>query len=98
MAATERSVLVRGLGLIGRAIRGQPKIFAVAFAGSAAFGLLTVGSAFVVGEVVGRVVVPSLDSGHASTGALAIGAAAIMTLSLLKVCSIFGRRLGAGAM
>jgi ATP-binding cassette, subfamily B, bacterial len=98
VAATERSVLVRGFGLIGRAIREQPKIFAVAFAGSAAFGLLTVGSAFVVGEVVGRVVVPSLDSGHASTGALAIGAAAIMTLSLLKVCSIFGRRLGAGAM
>jgi ABC-type multidrug transport system fused ATPase/permease subunit len=91
-------VLGRGLGLIWRAIREEPRIFAVALLGSAGFGALTVASAFVVGAVVGRVVVPALDSGRVASAALALGAAAILGLSLLKVCAIFGRRLGAGAM
>ena len=91
-------VLGRGLGLIWRAIREQPRIFAVALLGSAGFGALTVASAFVVGEVVGRVVVPALDTGRVAPVALALAAAAIIGLSLLKVCAIYGRRLGAGAM
>src|SRR5262245_46883192 len=95
---TPNVVLREGLRVLGRAIRQEPRIFAVAFAGSAAFGLLTVASAYVIGQVVGRVVVPALESGQADAGALAIGAAAILAISLLKVCGIFGRRLGAGAM
>jgi ABC-type multidrug transport system fused ATPase/permease subunit len=84
--------------VLGRGIREEPGVFAVAFAGSAAFGLLTVAGAFVIGEVVGAVVVPAIDSGRAVPGALAIGAGVIILVSLLKVCAIFGRRLGAGAM
>ena len=91
-------VLGRGLGLIWRAIREQPRIFALALLGSAGFGALTVASAFVVGEVVGRVVMPALDTGRVAPAALALAAAAIIGLSLLKVCAIYGRRLGAGAM
>lgn len=91
-------VLGTGLRLIGRAIREEPRVFAVAVAGSTAFGALTVASAVVVGEVVGRVVVPSIDSGRAVPAAVAAGAAAILALSLLKIAGIFGRRLGAGAM
>ncbi len=91
-------VLGRGLGLIWRAIREQPRIFAVALLGSAGFGGLTVASAFVVGEVVGRIVVPAFDTGRVAPAALALGAAAIIGLSLLKVCAIYGRRLGAGTM
>ena len=91
-------VLGTGLGLIWRAIREEPRVFAVALAGSTAFGLLTVVGAVVVGEVVGRVVVPAIDSGRADARVLAVASAVILTLSLLKVCGIFGRRLGAGAM
>jgi ABC-type multidrug transport system fused ATPase/permease subunit len=95
---TPNVVLREGLRVLGRAIRHEPRVFAVAFAGSAAFGLLTVASAYVIGQIVGRVVVPALESGRADVGALAVAAAAILGLSLLKVCGIFGRRLGAGAM
>jgi ATP-binding cassette subfamily B protein len=91
-------VLVEGLRVLGRGIREEPWAFTIAVVGSSAFGLLTVASAYVVGAVVGRVVVPALDSGHAVPSTLALGAAAIVALSLLKVASIFGRRLGAGAM
>src|SRR5690606_40112060 len=58
-----------GLRLIGRAIREEPRVFAIAVAGSTAFGALTVASAVVVGEVVGRVVVPSNDSRRTVTAA-----------------------------
>ena len=70
----------------------EPRVFAVALAGSTAFGVLTVASAAVVGELVGAVVVPAVDSGDIDTDALAVAAAVLLTLSLLKVCGIFGRR------
>ncbi|GAA1826473.1 ABC transporter ATP-binding protein [Luedemannella flava] len=87
-----------GLWVLGRSIREEPRTFVVGVAGSLLFGLLTVGSAFVVGAVVGEVVVPAFDRGQAAPGALAAGAAAILAISLGKVLGIFGRRLGAGAM
>jgi ATP-binding cassette subfamily B protein len=87
-----------GLRVLGRAIREEPRMFAVAGLGGSGFGLLTVAGALVIGQVVGRVVVPALDSGHVTTAALGGGAAAVIGLSVLKVCTIFARRLGAGAM
>lgn len=91
-------ILARGLRVLGRAIREEPRVFAVAVVGSTAWGVLTVASALVIGAIVGRVVVPALDSGRIVPSALALGAAALLALSLLRVCAIFGRRLGAGAM
>jgi ATP-binding cassette subfamily B protein len=91
-------VLGQGLRIIGRAIREQPRIFAVAVLGSSAFGLLTIAGALVVGQVVGRVVVPALDSRRVVPATLALGAVAIIGISIGKICAIFGRRLGAGLM
>jgi ABC-type multidrug transport system fused ATPase/permease subunit len=101
VASRERvaaGVLMQGLRVLGQGIREEPRVFAVSVLGSTGFGLLTVASAFVIGAVVGKIVVPAIDSGSTSSSALAIAVAAIMGLSLLKVCTIFGRRLGAGAM
>jgi ATP-binding cassette, subfamily B, bacterial len=95
---TSRDVLVRGLRILGIAIREEPRLFAVAFVGSSLFALLTVGGAFLVGAVVGKVVVPAVGSGEVDEAALALGAAALVALSLGKIVSIFGRRLGAGYM
>jgi ABC-type multidrug transport system fused ATPase/permease subunit len=92
------AVLVEGLRVLGRAIREQPRVFALAVVGSVSWGLLTVGSAYVVGEVVGGVVVPAIDQGELPGAALALGVAALLTLTLLRVGAIFARRLGAGSM
>ncbi|WP_307869072.1 ABC transporter ATP-binding protein [Micromonospora sp. C95] len=97
-SGTSRDVLGRGLGVLGQAIREQPRIFAVAVSGSVLFGLMVVASAFVVGAVVGDVVVPAVQSGSVAVGALALAAAALLGLSVLRVVGIFGRRLGAGYM
>ncbi|MEU5791202.1 ABC transporter ATP-binding protein [Micromonospora purpureochromogenes] len=97
-SGTSRDVLGRGLSVLGRAIREQPRIFAVAVSGSVLFGLMVIASAFVVGAVVGEVVVPAVARGSVGTGALALAATALFGISVLRVVGIFGRRLGAGYM
>jgi ATP-binding cassette, subfamily B, bacterial len=95
---TSRDVLVRGLRILGIAIREERRQFAVAFVGSSLFALLTIASAYLVGAVVGRVVLPALSSGEVDQAALAVGAGSLIALSLCKILSIFARRLGAGYM
>jgi ATP-binding cassette, subfamily B, bacterial len=94
----ERSTLGPGLRLLGRAIREQPRIFAIAAVGGCVFGLLTIGGALVIGQVVGRVVVPAFDQHRMAPGAIGLGVAAILAVSILRVAAIFGRRIGAGTM
>jgi ATP-binding cassette subfamily B protein len=95
---TSRDVLGRGLRVLGRAIRTEPRLFTVATIGSSLFGLLIIGNAFVVGRVIEHVVVPAFADRRATTGALALVGAVFVGISLLRVSSIFGRRLGAGFM
>src|SRR5262249_36132102 len=59
---------------------------------------LSVGTAFIIGQVVGKVVVPALDEGHAVPGALGAGFAVIMAVAVIKVGGLFARRIGASAM
>jgi len=91
-------VLGRGLRVLGQAIREEPRVFAVGVAGSALFGMMTIVSAYVVGAVIGRVVVPAIDSGSVTVATLAAAGGAVFSVSLLRVFGILGRRLGAGAM
>jgi ABC-type multidrug transport system fused ATPase/permease subunit len=95
---TGDGVLGKGLRVLGRAIREQPRVFALGVAGSALFGVMTIVSAYVVGAVIGRVVVPAVDSGSVTVAALAAAGGAVFSVSLLRVLGILGRRLGAGAM
>ncbi|WP_179855326.1 ABC transporter ATP-binding protein [Paractinoplanes atraurantiacus] len=95
---TSRDVLGRGLRVLGQAIRTEPRLFTVGVVGSSVFGLLVIANSYVVGYVIGHVVVPAFSSGHAGTGELALIAAVFLGLSALRVASVFGRRLGAGFM
>ncbi|WP_232534344.1 ABC transporter ATP-binding protein [Plantactinospora sp. KBS50] len=91
-------MLGRGLRVLGRAIREQPRIFAAAVAGSVLFSLLVIANAYVVGAIVGRVAVPAIETGRAEVGIVALSAAALLGISGLRVVGVFGRRLGAGYM
>jgi len=95
---SEPGVLGKGLRVLGRAIREQPGVFTVGVVGSSFFGLFTISTAYVVGEVTDRVVLPAFERRAVAPAALALGAAAILAVSLGKVAAIFARRLGAGAM
>ena len=89
--------LRRGLlRVLGQAIRAAPRPFLVGVAGGSAFCLLIVANSYVVGALVGHLVVAAFATHRAGTGELALAAAALLGISLLRVASIVGRRLGAG--
>lgn len=95
---TGLSVFGKGMRIIGRSIRHEPLMFTIAVSGSVIFTLLTAGGAYVVGAMVGRVVVPSFDQNRIDVGALALGVAVLIGLGLFKVVGIVVRRIGAGHM
>ncbi|GIE96925.1 ABC transporter ATP-binding protein [Paractinoplanes rishiriensis] len=93
-----RDVLGRGLWVLGQTIKAEPRLFLAGAIGSSLFGLLVIANAYVVGAVIDRVVLPAFADGRAATGALVIAALAFLAVSLLRVCTVFARRLGAGFM
>jgi ATP-binding cassette subfamily B protein len=95
---TGNDVLVRGLRVLGRAIRTEPRLFTVSAIGSSFFGFLIIANSYVVGAVIGDVVVPAFAEHRVGSGGLALAVAALLGLSVLRIASIWARRLGAGFM
>jgi ATP-binding cassette subfamily B protein len=93
-----RDVLGRGLRVLGQAIRTEPRLFTIGAVGSALFGLLVIANSYVVGAVIGHVVVPAFAEHRTGVAALVLIGVAFIGISVLRVASIFGRRLGAGFM
>lgn len=93
-----QDTLRRGFGVLWTAVREQPRIFAVAVAGSGTYGLMTVVSAWVIGWATNHVIMPSFRDGRTTTGALATAAVAIAAVALVKAVGITFRRLGAGTL
>src|SRR5688572_29184871 len=92
------TTLFRSLRHVGRAIVEQPGMFALALAASTVYGGMTVASAWVIGEVTDRVLLPSFADGATTAAALGFAVAAIMGVAVLKILGILGRRIFAGIM
>jgi ABC-type multidrug transport system fused ATPase/permease subunit len=92
------AVVRRGFRHVGRAVVEQPGIFVLAVLGSSLYGGMTVASAYVIGEIADRVLLPAVDDGATTAAALALAATAILVVALLKTVGILGRRLFAGIM
>src|SRR4051812_47065855 len=73
-------------------------MFTLAVLASSVYGAMTVASAWVIGEITDRVLLPSFDDGVTSAAALSLASAAIIGVALLKIIGILGRRLFAGIM
>ena len=73
-------------------------MFTLAVAASSLYGGMTVASAYVVGGITDRVVLPAFDEGSTTARALTLAAVAILGVALLKIVGILGRRLFAGIM
>lgn len=91
-------MLGKGLRVLGHSIREQPWLFTVGVAGSVLYSVLIIAGAYVIGGVVGRVVVPAIEHRHSSAAPVAIGAGVIFAVGAGRVAGLYGRRLGAGAM
>src|SRR3954462_2277714 len=73
-------------------------MFALALLGSSLYGGMTAASAYVLGGVTERVILPSFREGRTTAGALGLAAAALVPAALFKIIGILGRRLFAGVM
>ena len=91
-------VVRRGFAILGRAIREEPRLFAVATVGAAVFAATTVGSAVVLGFVTDRAILPSFDRGEPRRGALVAAAALLLGVSVVKAAGLVVRRVGASLM
>ncbi|MGY1849731.1 MULTISPECIES: ABC transporter ATP-binding protein [unclassified Blastococcus] len=98
MSRRRDAVVRRGLRHVRRAIAEQPGMFTLALLASSLYGAMTVASAYVIGEITDRVLLPSFDDGATTTAALTLAAVAILGVALLKIVGILGRRLFAGVM
>ena len=98
MVRRRDAVVRRGLRHVRRAIVEQPGMFTLAVAASSLYGAMTVASAWVIGEITDRVLLPAFEDGETTTAALSLAAAAIIAVALLKIVGILGRRLFAGIM
>lgn len=93
---TDRSVLVRGLKVIGSYIRMHPLPFTIAVAGAGTFAAATVASAVVLGKVTDRIIVPAFEEGGVPRSTLLWGVAAVLGVALLRAAAIVIRRYFAG--
>ncbi|MGY2002901.1 ABC transporter ATP-binding protein [Blastococcus sp. SYSU DS1024] len=98
MSRRRDAVVRRGLRHVRRAIAEQPGMFTLALLASSLYGAMTVASAYVIGEITDRVLLPSFDEGATTAAALTLAAVAILGVALLKIVGILGRRLFAGVM
>ena len=92
------AVVRRGMRHVGRAITEQPGMFTLAFAASVLYGGMTVASAYVIGAVTDRVVLPAFAAGEPSVAGLTLAVAVVLGVALLRILGILGRRLFAGIM
>ncbi len=98
MPRVRDAVVRRGLRHVARAVREQPGIFTLAVLASSLYGVMTVASAFVLGEITDRVVLPAFDEGDTTAAALTLTVAVILGVAVVKILGILGRRLFAGIM
>ena len=98
MARRRDAVVRRGLRHVRRSIVEQPGIFTLAVLASSLYGGMTVASAWVIGEITDRVILPAFAEGATTAAALSLAAAAVIGVALLKIVGIVGRRLFAGIM
>src|SRR3954451_5330283 len=73
-------------------------MFTLAVLASSVYGAMTVASAWVIGQITDRVILPAFADGATTAAALALAAAAIIGVAMLKIVGILGRRLFAGIM
>jgi ATP-binding cassette subfamily B protein len=88
----------RGIAVLMRGIRDEPRMFALGLGGSLTYGLMIIAQAYVLGAITSRVVDPAIRGGHARAGATGLAVLAILAVAFIKIAGIVGRRFGAGLM
>ena len=92
---SERTVLRRGVQLLWASVRAQARPFAVSVTGASLFAVMAVGGTIVLGRVTDDILTPAFEQGPGGgvgRGTIALGAAAIVVASLLRMLGVVLRR------
>src|SRR6188474_1127936 len=91
MSQGDQRIMRRGARLLWYSVRAQWRPFALAIGGAALFSLMAVGGTVVLGKVTDKVLSPAFDGG-VSHRTIAIGAAALVACSALRMVGVVLRR------
>jgi len=94
---SERKVIGRGLQLIRRQIGRAPRQFALGFAGTALYAVMTIASAYVIGYATDEVLIPAIEAGEVPVASLVGAALLILGVAAARGLGIALRRFGAYA-
>jgi ATP-binding cassette, subfamily B, bacterial len=92
----QRSVVMRGLRIIGSYIATHPLPFAIAVTGATIYAGMTVGSTIVLGRITDHVLVPAFKQGGVKAGTILWAVVALMAVGLVRAAGIIMRRYFAG--
>ncbi|HEY3534915.1 MAG TPA: ABC transporter ATP-binding protein [Pedococcus sp.] len=88
--------LRRGLHVVGVGIRREPRWFALAVAGSALYGVMTVLTAWAIGKVTREEIQPAVAAGHATTAQVLTVFGWLAGVVVVNVVGVVARRIAAG--
>src|SRR5437763_12630248 len=90
LPATGADTLRRGLRVLARGIRDEPRMFGLAVAGSALYGAGTAGSGWLLGRLTQRVLAPAFAAGHVTASQLAFVTGVLAGVALLTSIGVAG--------
>jgi ABC-type multidrug transport system fused ATPase/permease subunit len=93
---TKASARRGGLRLIRSSVTLHPGTFAVAVAGAAVFGVMTVASSWAVRWVTDNVIVARFEDGEVSSATVAVGVGLIVGIGVVRAAGVVVRRTWAG--
>jgi ATP-binding cassette subfamily B protein len=91
----ERTV-TRGLRVVWTGVRQEPRIFALAVAASALYGVGTAGNGWVLGRLTDRVLTPAFAARRISGHDLWLAGGVLAGVAVLTAIGVVGRRVAAG--
>ncbi|WP_319633105.1 ABC transporter ATP-binding protein [Georgenia satyanarayanai] len=89
--------LRRSFALMGRGMRDSPRTSTLAVASSVLYGLGTVGSGLLLGQVTDRVITPALTGDDVPTSHVWLAGLGLLLVGLVTAAAVAGRRVWAGA-
>lgn len=95
-STSDQSTMTRGLGVMGVGISRNKKMFTLAIVFAVLYGVMTVADAWVLGWATDEVIRPSFAEGEILTAGLITGVLAFMSVAILRVAGVVGRRLIGG--
>lgn len=96
-SSVQRGTFLRGMRVLARGAREEPRLFGWAVVGSVVYGAGTAGSGWLVGRVTQDVVVPALSGGGVTARDVWLAGAALLAVGLVTVGGVLLRRIAAGA-